>query len=68
MASRALSRLNFSKAKLLLVGEGGPSMEILSQILLGFGVTQPCKSMSARDGLAAAAASLARLTRRGAAE
>lgn len=56
MGSRALSRLNFSKAKLLLVGEGGPSMEILSQILLGFGVTQPCKCASAQDGLAAAAA------------
>ena len=55
MGSRALSRLNFTKAKLLLVGEGGPSMEIVSQILLGFGVTQPCKSTSAKDGLAAAA-------------
>jgi DNA-binding response OmpR family regulator len=56
MAVRALSRLNFSKAKLLLIGEGGPSMEILSQILLGFGVNHAHKCISARDGLAVAAA------------
>ncbi len=50
-----LTRFNLSKASLLLIGEGGPAMEILSQILLGFGVTQARKCASARDGLAAAA-------------
>jgi DNA-binding response OmpR family regulator len=55
MGARALSRLNLSKANMLLVGEGGPSMEILSQILLGFGVNHARKCTSAQDGLAAAA-------------
>jgi CheY-like chemotaxis protein len=55
MPGQPLSRLNLSKASLLLVGEGGPSMEILSQILLGFGVNHSNKCMSAAEGLAAAA-------------
>lgn len=55
MAGQPLTRLNLSKASLLLVGEGGPSMNILTQILLGFGVNHTRKCMDAADGLAAAA-------------
>ncbi len=55
MTGAPLSRLNLSKASLLLVGEGGPSMEILSQILLGFGVNHTRKCHGGRDGLAALA-------------
>lgn len=58
MPGQSLSRLNLSKASLLLIGEGGMSMDILSQILLGFGVTHTRKAIGAADGLAAAAGSV----------
>ena len=44
--SPALSRLNLSKAKVLVVDDNARAMEIMSQILLGLGVTQARKITS----------------------
>ena len=48
MAS-SLTRLNLSRARLLVVDDEEPSMEIVSSTLLGFGVTQARKSRSAAE-------------------
>ena len=51
--SRPLTRLNLSKARLLLVDDSEPSMELLSQALLGFGVRHATKCESAAEGVKA---------------
>ena len=48
--SRSLTRLNLSKARLLLVDDSETSMELLAQALLGFGVRHSSKCESAADG------------------
>lgn len=55
MSSR-LSRLNLAKARILVVDDSAPAMELLSQVLLGFGVTQASKHLSARSAHAVLAA------------
>ena len=53
--SLSLTRLNLGKARLLLVDDSEPSMEILSQALLGFGVSHSRKCASAAEARAALA-------------